>query len=61
LNRLVKLAKIGAAALEVPLFMLRMTQDMVPILLDGVKSGLYEIEEDGRIWSNYKKGYLNPS
>ena len=34
---------------------------MVPILLDGVKSGLYEIEEDGRIWSNYKKGYLNPS
>lgn len=34
---------------------------MVPILLDGVKPGLYEIEEDGRIWSNYKKGYLQPS
>lgn len=34
---------------------------MEPILLDGVKPGLYQIEEDGRIWSNYKKGYLCPS
>lgn len=34
---------------------------MVPILLDGVKPNLYEIEEDGRIWSNYKKGYMSPA
>ena len=34
---------------------------MVPILLDGVKPGLYELEEDGRVWSNYKHGYLSPS
>lgn len=34
---------------------------MVPILLEGVKPGLYEIEEDGRIWSNYKKDYMCPA
>lgn len=34
---------------------------MVPILLEGVKPNLYEIEEDGRIWSNYKKGYMSPA
>ena len=33
---------------------------MVPICLDGVKKDLYYIEEDGRIWSNYKKGYMRP-
>lgn len=33
---------------------------MVPICLDGIKKGLYYIEEDGRIWSNYKKDYLIP-
>ena len=33
---------------------------MVPICLDGVKKNLYYIEEDGRIWSNYKKGYMRP-
>lgn len=34
---------------------------MVPILLEGVKRGLYELEEDGRVWSNYKHDYLSPS
>lgn len=34
---------------------------MKPIKINGVKEGLYEIEEDGRIWSNYKKGYMIPS
>lgn len=34
---------------------------MVPILIDGVKPNLYEIEEDGRIWSNYKHDYMTPS
>lgn len=34
---------------------------MVPISIEGVKPGLYELEEDGRVWSNYKKGYLAPS
>lgn len=34
---------------------------MKPIKINGVKEGLYEIEEDGRIWSNYKKGYMTPS
>lgn len=34
---------------------------MVPICLNGVKEGLYCIEEDGRIWSNYKKDYLIPT
>ena len=33
---------------------------MVPICLDGVKKDLYYIEEDGRIWSNYKKDYMRP-
>lgn len=34
---------------------------MVPILINGVKPNLYEIEEDGRIWSNYKHDYIIPS
>lgn len=34
---------------------------MVPILIDGVKPNLYEIEEDGRVWSNYKHDYMIPS
>ena len=33
---------------------------MVPICIDGVKEGLYFIEEDGRIFSLYKKDYLKP-
>ena len=33
---------------------------MVPICLEGVKKDLYYIEEDGRIWSNYKKDYMRP-
>lgn len=32
----------------------------VPIKLEGVKEGLYEVYGDGRIWSNYKKGFLRP-
>lgn len=32
----------------------------VPIVIDGVKNGLYEIYEDGRIWSNYKNDFLSP-
>ena len=31
----------------------------VPIKLDGVKEGLYEIYENGKIWSNYKNNFLN--
>lgn len=34
---------------------------MIPICLDGIKKGLYYIEEDGKIWSDYKKGYLIPT
>ena len=32
----------------------------IPIVIKGVKSGLYEVYEDGRIWSNYKNGFLIP-
>lgn len=47
--------------MEAPLFMIKMIKDMVPILIDGVKPGPYEITEDGQIWSNYKKDFLCPS
>ena len=32
----------------------------IPIVINGVKNGLYEIYEDGRIWSNYKNDFLIP-
>lgn len=31
-----------------------------PIIINGVKDGLYEVYEDGRIWSNYKNDFLVP-
>lgn len=33
---------------------------MIPIKYKNVKEGLYEIDEYGNIYSNYKKGYLLP-
>lgn len=33
---------------------------MKPVTYPRVKQGLYEISEDGQIWSNYKKGFLIP-
>lgn len=32
----------------------------LPIVINDVKNGLYEVYEDGRIWSNYKNNFLNP-
>ena len=32
----------------------------LPIVINGVKDGLYEVYEDGRIWSNYKNDFLIP-
>ena len=32
----------------------------MPIKINGVKYGLYEIYENGSIWSNYKKDFLKP-
>lgn len=34
---------------------------MEPIYYKNVKEGLYLIDEDGNIWSNYKKGYMSPA
>ena len=34
---------------------------MEPICYKNVKEGLYLIDEDGNIWSNYKKGYMSPT
>lgn len=31
-----------------------------PLTYPGVKEGLYEIYSDGKIWSNYKKGFMTP-
>ena len=43
------------------LFMQKMMKDMVPICYKNVKLGLYEIDEYGNIWSNYKNDYLKPN
>jgi predicted transposase YbfD/YdcC len=32
----------------------------IPIKLNGVKEGLYEIYADGSVWSNYKNDFLKP-
>ena len=34
---------------------------MIPLVYKNVKQGLYEIDEDGNIYSHYKKDYLKPS
>ena len=46
--------------MEVPLYIVRMILDMIPIKYKNVKEGLYEIDQDGNIYSNYKKDYLLP-
>lgn len=42
-------------------FMIKMMIDMEPICYKNVKEGLYLIDENGNIWSNYKKGYMTPA
>lgn len=34
---------------------------MVPLIYKNVKPGLYLIDENGNIYSNYKKGFLSPA
>ncbi|HKM30372.1 MAG TPA: hypothetical protein VJZ51_06430 [Bacilli bacterium] len=46
--------------MEVPLYIVRMILDMIPIKYKNVKEGLYEIDQDGNIYSHYKKDYLLP-
>lgn len=46
--------------MEVVQYIQVMIKDMVPICYNGIKEGLYLIDENGNIWSNYKKDYIKP-
>ncbi len=55
-QELLRQAKIAAEGSARVLFMKKRIPGMVPILLDGVKPGLYELEEDGSINIRNEKG-----